>query len=252
MIVEYCKRMIETARPQLDPRTLHHEAVFDPYLTTDERVTRLDTAITLYDSEADIARAQRDRAKFRHRQRHEHINPDDLPIEDWREDIEASVSYLQQAAAGNPESEIMRELAASLMMHGRLLLHDGVAQNNFEDLLSAQEKLQSGMELVHDINRSTIDQYEINHAPLLAIADRYATGARLGMARIVGLYKLARMSEDSNYANYTNHELSTAGRRRARLRAFGRSTLAATINYAPGKQPHPRTLTTWMAAKATL
>lgn len=219
----------------MNPSKLHHEAVFGPSLSDADRRRLCLEAASLYPDPFDQARAIRDASKFGHR---EHQNGD--PI-DWESEMIESASIIAavEPSEKHPREEIYRELGATLMMHGRILLADAMEDEPSAEVMNARALLNSGMAILR-ADESPPDQYEVNFAAVQMIANRFA-GVRPSVSELRELWAMSIHSENPERTRHTA-ELDLSGRLKARGRAGLSALVATSLAVMPGQTPQPEHL----------
>lgn len=219
----------------MNPSKLHLEAVFGPSLTDAERRQLCIEAASLYPDPFDQARATRDASKFGHRL-HQGGEPTD-----WESEMVNSAHIIAaiDPSEHHTSEELQRELGATLMMHGRMLLADAIEEESSADLDNARALLNSGMSIL-PTDESHPDQYQVNFAALQMIANRFG-GVRPSVSELRELWAMSVHSESPERIRHTA-DLTLSGRLKARGRAGVRALVATTLTVMPGQSPQPKRL----------
>lgn len=229
------------------PDQLHHDALHQEGLSAKERYDLLSEAIEKYSDEFNKARALRDRAKYAQALSYE--DPETSDADAWKKDLEESFDKLENYSGARDKESVIREVAATDLIAGRLYLFDGLAKGDMGQISHARNLYEIGLASLDDGPGSRPDQYETTNLPHAIIAGRYATEAKVGLSRIIRMLRLSSISENSDRVQNTDPELSREQRYKARTRALGRSFVAIAINYAPGNIPKPENALRRLAMK---
>ncbi len=221
------------------PQQAHDEAVLNRKLPTEERIKLATEAIDGYKTNFDKARALRDRGLMLFQTGDGNwIN--DLGCSVDR--LESEVSVAKEIEATWPDKDttparqlVQRELGASACMYGRLLLKEQLQSAGSVDAAPAFGQLAVGMADIEKATEGDLpDQYKINFAAMLAIAEAYTGTDPMSALRAAGRSALlACISESPTRVAHSRLEVSGTYKLKHRALSLARSGFAAFAAVAP-------------------